>query len=184
MGHDRWKIPPRPYAVKLRSMKAITNRIWSDTDFGTMTLVFSLAQTVSGLQIRTPTGEWKHVKSIPDGITVNVSITYAMRTIVAYIFQAGDTLSMLTGGYLKSTVHGVQRPPPDQIQYERMSLLYFMRLADGFEIVPCPSPLLRRIGWIQEQEKTSNENLVRGEGKFIELEVTLWAGYSWALYPL
>jgi len=67
MGHDRWKIPPRPYAVKLRSMKAITNRIWVDTDFGTMTLVFSLAQTVSGLQIRTPTGEWKHVKYIPDG---------------------------------------------------------------------------------------------------------------------
>lgn len=39
-----------------------------------MTLVFSQTQTVSGLQIRTPTGEWKHVKSIPDGITVNVSI--------------------------------------------------------------------------------------------------------------
>ena len=43
-----------------------------DTDFGSLTLVFSGTQTVSGLQIRTPEGEWKHVQSIPGGITVNV----------------------------------------------------------------------------------------------------------------
>jgi hypothetical protein len=43
-----------------------------DTDFGSITLVFSGTQTVSGLQIRTPEGEWKHVESIPGGITVNV----------------------------------------------------------------------------------------------------------------
>lgn len=117
------------------------------TDFGALTLVFSQTQTVSGLQIRTPSGEWKHVKSIPDGITVNV----------------GDTLAMLTNGYLKSTVHAVQRPPPDQDQFDRLALLYFLRLADDVEILPCPSPLLRRIGCIREQEKSSNEDPVRGE---------------------
>ena len=45
-----------------------------DTDFGSITLVFSGTQTVSGLQIYTREGEWKHVKSVPGGITINVRI--------------------------------------------------------------------------------------------------------------
>ncbi|KAE9393094.1 Clavaminate synthase-like protein [Gymnopus androsaceus JB14] len=105
-----------------------------DTDFGSMTLVFSGTQTVSGLQIRTPTGEWKHVKSIPGGITVN----------------AADTLAMITDGYFKSTVHAVHRPPPDQDKFDRLALLYFLRLADDADVVPAPSPLLERIGWKKE----------------------------------
>jgi isopenicillin N synthase-like dioxygenase len=117
------------------------------TDFGSITLVFSQTQTVSGLQIRTPTGDWKHVKSIPDGITVN----------------AGDTLAMITNGYLKSTVHAVQRPPPDQDKFDRLALLYFLRLADDIEILPAPSPLLERIGWVKEEEKPQIETPVRGE---------------------
>ena len=56
---------------------AFAHRLWVglDTDFGSLTLVFSGTQTVSGLQIRTPEGDWKHVKSIPGGITVNVRLT-------------------------------------------------------------------------------------------------------------
>ncbi|ESK87420.1 flavonol synthase [Moniliophthora roreri MCA 2997] len=106
------------------------------TDFGSMTLVFSGTQTVSGLQIRTPNGTWKHVESVPGGITVN----------------AGDTLAMITNGYIKSTVHGVVRPPPDQDKYDRLALLYFLRLLDDAEIGPAPSPLLKRIGWLKEQD--------------------------------
>jgi isopenicillin N synthase-like dioxygenase len=153
-----------------------------DTDFGALTLVFSQTQTVSGLQIRTPSGEWKHVKSIPDGITVNVSIIHAISILATDILQVGDTLAMLTNGYLKSTVHAVQRPPPDQDQFDRLALLYFLRLGDNVEILPCPSPLLRRIGRIREQEKSPNEDPVRGEGKSPDLELSR-AGYSWT-YPL
>jgi len=153
-----------------------------DTDFGAITLVFSQTQTVSGLQIRTPSGEWKHVKSIPDGITVNVSMIH-ISILVTDVLQVGDTLAMLTNGYLKSTVHAVQRPPPDQDQFDRLALLYFLRLADDVEILPCPSPLLRRIGRILEQEKTSNEDPVRGEGMSPDLELSR-ASYSWTLYPL
>lgn len=50
------------------------------TDFGSLTLLFS--QHVAGLQIRTPEGDWKHVKHVDGGITCN----------------AADTLSFLTKG--------------------------------------------------------------------------------------
>ncbi|KAF9459397.1 hypothetical protein BDZ94DRAFT_1382076 [Collybia nuda] len=124
------------------------------TDFGSMTLVFSQTQTVTGLQIRTPSGEWKHVKSIPDGITVN----------------AGDTLAMITKGYIKSTVHAVQRPPPDQDNFDRLALLYFLRLSNDAPVIPAPSPLLQRIRWAQEEKSDARDQPVRGEGKYFKLE--------------
>lgn len=50
------------------------------TDFGSLTLLFS--QHVAGLQIRTPEGQWKHVRPVDGGITCN----------------AADTLTFLTNG--------------------------------------------------------------------------------------
>ncbi|KAK7047124.1 hypothetical protein VNI00_006789 [Paramarasmius palmivorus] len=114
------------------------------TDFGSLSLVFTGTQTVSGLKIRTDDGTWKHIKYVPGGITVNT----------------GDTLSMITDGYLKSTVHGVVRPPPDQDKYDRLALLYFLRLLDDAPIAPAPSPLLKRIGWLKEEQL--NEEPVTG----------------------
>ncbi|KAJ7723848.1 hypothetical protein DFH07DRAFT_759362, partial [Mycena maculata] len=56
------------------------------TDFGSLTLLFS--QNVAGLQIRTPQEEWKYVKPVTGGITVN----------------SADVLQFLTKGYVKSTI--------------------------------------------------------------------------------
>lgn len=75
---------------------------------------------------------------------------------------------MITNGYLKSTVHAVYRPPPDQDKFDRLALLYFLRLADDAEILPAPSPLLERIGWDKE-EKPLVDSPVKGEGKSLEL---------------
>jgi len=80
---------------------------------------------------------------------------------------------MITNGYLKSTVHAVQRPAPDQDQFDRLALLYLLRLTDDVEIVPAPSPLLKRIGWSKEGKKSTNEPPVRGEGKSSELALIL-----------
>lgn len=41
---------------------------------------------------------------------------------------------MITNGYLKSTVHAVQHPPPDQDKFNRLALLYFPRLADEIQL--------------------------------------------------
>jgi isopenicillin N synthase-like dioxygenase len=57
------------------------------TDFGSLTLLFS--QNVVGLQIRTPEGDWKYVKTVEGGITCNVA----------------DTLTFLTKGELQLVRH-------------------------------------------------------------------------------
>lgn len=72
---------------------------------------------------------------------------------------------MLTKGYIKSTVHAVHRPPPDQDKNDRLALLYFLRLCDNAEVVPVPSPLLKRIGWLTEEDLQKPKAPVRGVGK-------------------
>ncbi|KAI1802751.1 Clavaminate synthase-like protein [Daldinia bambusicola] len=81
----------------------------SHTDFGNLALLFS--QHVAGLQIRTPEGEWKDVGPVEGGITRN----------------AADTLTFLTNGFIKSSIHRVVTPPKDQIDTPRLRLLYFSR---------------------------------------------------------
>ncbi|CEL10944.1 Putative Flavonol synthase [Aspergillus calidoustus] len=108
------------------------------TDFGSLTLLFS--QHVAGLQIRTPEGEWKWVKPVEGGITCN----------------AADTLTFLTKGFIKSTVHRVVTPPKDQINIARLGLLYFARPGDNTIMKPVPSPLLDRLGLLTDEDKDPN----------------------------
>ncbi|KAI3215137.1 hypothetical protein DTO012A9_10313 [Penicillium roqueforti] len=94
--------------------------IWSKghTDFGSLTLLFR--QPVAALQVRTPEGEWKWVKPYPGSITVNLA----------------DSLHFLTNGFLKSSIHRVVAPPPDQRDVDRLGVLYFVRPEDSLELRP------------------------------------------------
>ncbi|KAF5347205.1 hypothetical protein D9758_011097 [Tetrapyrgos nigripes] len=113
------------------------------TDFGSLTLLFS--QPVAALQIRSPDNEWKWVKYIPGGITCN----------------AGDTLSFLTKGYIKSTIHRVVSPPADQANLDRLGLIYFSRPGNSVPMIPAPSPVLIKEGYITgEDEKQLPEDAV------------------------
>jgi isopenicillin N synthase-like dioxygenase len=107
--------------------------IWSKghTDFGSLTLLFR--QPVAALQVRTPEGEWKWVKPYPGSITVNLA----------------DSLQFLTNGFLKSSIHRVVMPPPDQRDVDRLGVLYFVRPEDDLELRPVASELLRRLGYDQ-----------------------------------
>jgi isopenicillin N synthase-like dioxygenase len=107
---------------------------WSraHTDFGSLTLLWS--QNVAGLQLKTPAGEWKYVPPVDNGIICNV----------------GDTLDFWSAGYLKSTIHRVQRPPEDQAGIHRLGLFYFVRPGNEVDIKPAPSPLLKRLGLVRE----------------------------------
>ncbi|KGO46957.1 Oxoglutarate/iron-dependent dioxygenase [Penicillium expansum] len=109
------------------------------TDFGSLTLLFS--QHVAGLQIRTSDGEWKYVKPVEGGITCNIA----------------DTLSFLTNGFLKSTIHRVVTPPRDQIDIPRLGLLYFCRPGDDTVMRTVPSPLLDRLGLLTEEDKNQSK---------------------------
>jgi hypothetical protein len=68
-------------------------------------------------------------------------------------------------GYIKSTVHRVVAPPEDQATIDRLGLLYFVRPGDDTPIVPADSPLLRRIGWLSEDDVKA-EKAPRGYGVF------------------
>jgi len=114
------------------------------TDFGSLTLLFS--QNVAGLQIRTPEGSWKYVKPVEGGITCN----------------AADTLTFLTKGFIKSTIHRVVAPPVDQLNIARLGLLYFSRPGDNAPMKAVPSPLLDRLGLLTDEDKDPNALVVTG----------------------
>lgn len=99
------------------------------TDLGTLTLLFR--QPVAGLQILGADGEWTWVSAQPGTITVNLA----------------DTISHLTGGWLKSSVHRVVAPPADQREYSRTGLLYFARPHNDTKLLPITdSPVLEEAG--------------------------------------
>ncbi|KAJ7090630.1 gibberellin 2-oxidase [Mycena epipterygia] len=106
------------------------------TDFGSITLLFP--QPVAGLQVRTPENDWKWVKYVEGGITCN----------------AADLLSIMTKGYVKSAVHRVVRPPPDQAHMQRLGFFFFIRPMKNVRITPSASPVLRREGlWKEEDDE-------------------------------
>lgn len=106
------------------------NNVWvkGHTDFGSLTLLFR--QPVAALQVRTPQETWKWVKPYPGSITVNIA----------------DSLSFLTNGFLKSSIHRVVAPPADQAHLDRIGVLYFVRPEDKLPLVPVQSPVLDRLG--------------------------------------
>ncbi|KAI0470403.1 hypothetical protein GGR56DRAFT_660737 [Xylariaceae sp. FL0804] len=99
------------------------------TDLGTVTLLFR--QPVAGLQILGEDGNWTWVSAQPGTVTVNLA----------------DTISHLTGGWLKSSVHRVVAPPEDQRHLKRTGLLYFARPHNETVLAPISdSPVLNEAG--------------------------------------
>jgi len=124
------------YHARTPEANAKINNVWvkGHTDFGSLTLLFR--QPVAALQVRTPQETWKYVKPYPASITVNIA----------------DSLSFLSNGYLKSSIHRVVAPPPDQAHLDRLGVLYFVRTEDKLELKTVPSPLLERLGLKNEPE--------------------------------
>jgi isopenicillin N synthase-like dioxygenase len=126
-------------------LQALEN-VWvkGHTDFGSLTLLFR--QPVAALQVRTPEEEWKWVKPYPGSITVNLA----------------DSLEFLTNGFLKSSVHRVVAPPPDQADLDRLGVLYFVRPEDDLELKPVASNVLERLGYSKVTD-TSAVGITAGE---------------------
>ncbi|XDG09220.1 hypothetical protein ABKA04_008835 [Annulohypoxylon sp. FPYF3050] len=128
------------YHHRTEEQNKILDNVWvkGHTDFGSLTLLFR--QPVSALQVRTPEGQWKWVKPYPQSITVNLA----------------DSLEFLTNGFLKSSIHRVVAPPPDQAYIDRLGVLYFVRPEDSLELRPVVSDVLARLGY----DKTTDGSAV------------------------
>lgn len=107
------------------------DNVWvkGHTDFGSLTLLFR--QPVAALQVLGKDGSWKWVKPLDGSITVNVA----------------DALQFLTNGFLKSSIHRVVAPPPDQANITRLGVLYFVRPEDSLPLKPVESRLLEKLGY-------------------------------------
>lgn len=121
------------------------------TDFGSMTLLFR--QPIAALQILTPSGEWRYVKPYPESITVNIA----------------DVLQFWSNGYLKSSVHRVVAPPPDQAHLDRLGLLYFVRPSRDLTLKTLDSPVLRRLG-LETGEDDAKKNGIKA-GDWVQARV-------------
>ncbi|KAM0478886.1 hypothetical protein ACHAPX_004864 [Trichoderma viride] len=122
------------------------DNVWvkGHTDFGSLTLLFR--QPVCALQVRTPEGNWRWVRPYPESITVNLA----------------DSLDFWTNGFLKSSIHRVVAPPPDQRELNRLGVLYFVRPEDSTELKPITSTVLQRLGYSKETD-TSAAGITAGE---------------------
>lgn len=123
------------------------DNVWArgHTDFGSLTLLYN--QVVAGLQIQLADGLWKYVKPVHGGIICNI----------------GDTLSFWSGGYFKTTIHRVVRPPADQVGAPRIGTFYFVRPLSKIEVVD--SPLLKRLGLYRKVDPISGTEYVRSRVK-------------------
>ena len=137
------------YHPRTEEDDAKIENIWAraHTDFGSLTLLFN--QVVSGLQIKVSDGQWKYIPPVDGGIICNI----------------GDTLSFWSGGYFKSTVHRVVRPPPDQLNAPRIGAFYFVRPGDFSKVEIAPSPLLKREGLYRKVEPVIGTDYVRARVK-------------------
>jgi len=109
------------------------------TDLGSFTLLFR--QPVAGLQIMDPlTNEWKWVKPQDGLLTVNTC----------------DALQLMTGGYVRSTIHRVMPPPKDQQHVDRLGVLYFSRPQNDVKLATIQdSPVLNREGYVKNPFEAS-----------------------------
>ncbi|KAK5082348.1 hypothetical protein LTR05_007494 [Lithohypha guttulata] len=120
------------YHKKTAEENAQIDNVWvkGHTDFGSLTLLFR--QPIASLQVRTPDGKgWKWVKPYPESITVNLA----------------DVLEFITNGFLKSSIHRVVAPPPDQANIDRHGVLYFVRPRSDLCLEPVRSRVLERLGY-------------------------------------
>ena len=137
--------------MKYHARDAATNEklggVWvkGHTDFGSVTLLSR--QPVAALQVKSPEGGWKWVKPRDGSITVNVA----------------DALQFLTNGFLKSSIHRVVAPPPDQAGIDRLGVLYFVRPEDSLELRPVNSPMLERLRYKPEDGTQAAEEITAGK---------------------
>ncbi|TEA21580.1 UPF0676 protein [Colletotrichum sidae] len=107
------------------------DNVWvkGHTYFGSLTLLFR--QPAAALQVRGKDGSWEWVKPHDGSIAVNIA----------------DALEFLSNGLLKSSIHRVVVPPPDQAGVDRLGVSYYVRPEDDLELGSVQSRVLENLGY-------------------------------------
>ncbi len=111
---------PSPEAVSYRPTVEDEEKaaLGAHTDFGSISF---LHNRLGGLQVLPPGYDsWQYIRPLPGHAICNV----------------GDTLTLLSGGILRSNLHRVVTPPGEQAFFERWSLVFFLR--PGTDVVLYP----------------------------------------------
>ncbi|KAJ6185606.1 hypothetical protein N7519_006907 [Penicillium mononematosum] len=125
-------------------------RMHGHTDFGLTTLLFSVP--ISCLQIWGRDEKWYYVPYKPGALVINI----------------GDTLEIVSGGHFKATRHRVYKPPVDQLQQERLSLVLFNSSVGDLRMGPATdSPLIQRVGCVEEQGVYKEFKNLTSQGKLV-----------------
>jgi len=128
-NHSFWRF--MLYNPRSQEEEDKTDNVWmkGHADHTSFTAIWS--QPVTALQIKDWDGQWRYVRHVDNALVVN----------------CGDTTEYLSGGYYKSAVHRVIKPPVDQEGYQRLGLYYFHYMADDVRIAPLlDSPVVQREG--------------------------------------
>ncbi|KZO99477.1 Clavaminate synthase-like protein [Calocera viscosa TUFC12733] len=114
-----------------------SRRLWDGGHIGIGSFTLLFGQPVATLQIKDHTdGKWRWVKPQDAALTV----------------KACHALSLLTGGYIKSTFHRITVPPRDQPHVDHLGLLYFTRPKNIVELATIKeSPVLNRAGFTKNE---------------------------------
>ncbi|KAL5513232.1 hypothetical protein ACEPAH_3630 [Sanghuangporus vaninii] len=100
------------------SEEKIKTSLGAHTDFGSLTF---LHMRLGGLQVLPPgSTEWRFIRPLPGHAICNV----------------GDTLTLLSGGILRSSLHRVVPAPGAQAAYTRWSLVFFTRPGNDVYLRP------------------------------------------------
>ncbi|KLO18717.1 Clavaminate synthase-like protein [Schizopora paradoxa] len=111
---------PAPNAVTYEPTAADEEKaaLGAHTDFGSISF---LHNRLGGLQVLPPGYDtWQYVRPISGHAICNV----------------GDTLTLLSGGILRSNLHRVVTPPGEQAFFERWSLVFFLRPSIDVPLYP------------------------------------------------
>ena len=109
----------------------------SHTDFGSLTF---LHNRLGGLQVLPPGYDtWQNIRPIPEYAICNI----------------GDTLTIFSGGILRSNMHRVVYPPGQQAFYDRWSVVFFLRPAFHEPLYPLTESRMvaEVIGRMSDEEK-------------------------------
>ena len=78
-----------------------------------------------------------------------------------------DTMSILSGGYFKSSIHRVTVPPEDQKHLERHGVFFFVRPNNNVEVKPVQGSRLLEQNHAYEKPNPSEGLKVAGECRVV-----------------